>query len=446
MCGGGGEGTCRDAICSDHIYDEIGCGKQTGCTYDDASSICWDGTNFPCSDSYSEDECPSSKGCSWVPAPVSSYGNQEGDGFCVKQGQGIPCSSFSGNMDGTACTGTDDGTGSNCVWIQAIESCMTKSKADDLPCSEYNQDPDSCPAPKCALTNGVCWETGKELPCSAICSQAACANTGHCYFNEGSGNMEMGVCEECEGGQCPKVKACNTYTSEDNCPQSHCTFEYDEDGISDDEPMNDGGEMKGTCVDHQCVTMWDSSECSSSTLGCKWNAAEYSCWPNAFDKPCETFYDEKPCNDAGCQFDSNSYTCTEKGAKQFCNTIYEEGDCNKLDYCEYKDWSCYQKASNFPSTPPPLNGNGDGTGNEDATKCTLDAYDKVKAHLEAADTECVIHDRKRRGSSKDQQLECLTYFLAQSPNPTTIPEACPCLWAWATEIRPQEDHWMKIAC
>ena len=61
-----------------------------------------------------------------------------------------------------------------------------------------------------------------------------------------------------------------------------CTFEFDEDGISDDEPMNDGGEMKGTCVDHQCVTMWDSSACSSSTLGCKWNAAEYSCWPNAF--------------------------------------------------------------------------------------------------------------------------------------------------------------------
>jgi hypothetical protein len=117
-----------------------------------------------------------------------------------------------------------------------------------------------------------------------------------------------------------------------------------------------------------------------------------------------------------------------------------------------------------PFTPPPLTGNGDGTGNEDATKCTSELYSKVSPKLEKAESECIVYRRRRnadvdtqiiaplqapsreRKTTIDQQLECMAYFLGQTPNPMTVGDACPCLWAWATEIEPFEDHWMKIAC
>lgn len=448
MCGSEEGGVCRDAKCPDHTYDEDGCKQQAGCVYDSDADVCYDGTNYPCTKIYEQDLCPSSKGCDWVAAPKGAGGYEEGDGFCVTHGAGIPCTSFSGNTDGSACTENGDGAGNNCVWFQSIETCLTKAEGDDLGCGAYNQDPDSCPEPKCSLTDGVCWETGKELPCNAICSAAACENTGRCFFDASGGNFGMGSCTVCEGGQCPAKKPCSSYTDENTCPESHCMFEYDENGMSDDTGGGGYSPMKGTCVDHQCVTMYDSAECETSKLGCTWNAAQFSCWPNAFEKPCESYYDEKPCTAAGCDFDTDTYMCSEKGAKKFCHTIYEESDCAGLAYCQWDDYACYEQQSQFPSTPPPLSGKGDGTGNEDASKCTSDLYDKVKSKLEAADTECVIHDRNRarRGSSKDQQLECLSYFLDQSPNPTTITEACPCLWAWALEIKPWEDHWMKIAC
>lgn len=209
MCGGYGGGTCRDAVCTDHSYDERSCTKQTGCTYDADANVCYDsaGGVFPCSAIFDETECPTDK-CDWK-QPVGTP--PQGDGFCIKKGAGIPCNAFSGEMSGSACEGNDDGDGNKCVWVEQLESCFTKQAADDMACSIYNEDPDACPAPKCELQQGVCWETGKELPCSAICEASTCELTGHCTYKASDGGDRMGVCSECEDSGCPAQKPCSSY-------------------------------------------------------------------------------------------------------------------------------------------------------------------------------------------------------------------------------------------
>ena len=120
--------------------------------------------------------------------------------------------------------------------------------------------------------------------------------------------------------------------------------------------------------------------------------------------------------------------------------------------------------------PPPTNGAGDGTGNEDLSKCSAADYDAVSAKLEVAGEECIIVGMRRseragvRGrqaravdggdgtqtaaesDASVEQLECLAYFLSRTPNPTTVAQACPCLWFHATEVQPWNDSWMKVKC
>ena len=254
-----------------------------------------------------------------------------------------------------------------------------------------------------------------------------------------------GACEVCEASGCPVQKACNMYNTDKDCPESHCTFIYfenDGDDFGDDRSTT----IPGVCTDHQCVGMGSEQDCDASKLGCSWDKDNYRCWPTGLSAPCSEIYYEAACTAAGCDF--SDFECSEKGQVALCHLQYTEGDCTALSSCEYTNYRCHEKASAFPATPPPLSGNGDGTGNEDMAKCTPALYSQVKAKLEAAETECVIDGRKRerRGSAKDQQLECLAYFLGQTPNPTTVTAACPCLWAWATEIMPEMDHWMRIKC
>ena len=122
----------------------------------------------------------------------------------------------------------------------------------------------------------------------------------------------------------------------------------------------------------------------------------------------------------------------------------EISDC-PTDRCQVNGDTCTLLQTLLPATPPPLTGKGDGTGNEDATQCTATMYDDIKGKLEAAETECVVAGRRGRRSN-DEQLECLAYFLEQAPSKATVAEACPCLWFFAKEVSPQEDHWMQIAC
>ena len=74
----------------------------------------------------------------------------------------------------------------------------------------------------------------------------------------------------------------------------------------------------------------------------------------------------------------------------------------------------------------------------------------MKGKLEVAEEECIVvgrlRNRRDAGDDEIRRLECLAYFLAQTPNPTTVADACPCLWFYANEVSPWEDHWMQIAC
>jgi hypothetical protein len=191
---------------------------------------------------------------------------------------------------------------------------------------------------------------------------------------------------------------------------------------------------------------------------CGWDAIDAyggECSLKGYDAPCNKIYDPKECTDAGCVFDEDADVengCTEKGNLPGCHTA-SLSDCGKAGgefvECEVDSNSeCVVKSSLEPNTPPPLPGKGDGTGNEDESKCKPADYDKVKAKLEEAETECVIVGRRnRRGTgATTQQLECLAYFLEQAPNPTTVANACPCLWLYAKEVSPWETHWMEIKC
>lgn len=322
--------------------------------------------------------------------------------------------------------------------------CLSNAAADALPCSAYNSE-DSCPAPKCDKIDGVCWETGKALPCSAVCTPYECVATGRCmYSTTTGGDMAMGgQCLECEGGACPTTKTCSTFTSPENCPESHCTWSFEEDADNYD---------AGICEPHVCVSIYEAAECKGHAE-CTYSADTQSCWPTAFKKPCKEFWDQSPCESAQCTWDSEKYICFEKGAKIPCADLYEEADCGKDSTCTWADYECRVNQGLEPSTPPPLPGKGDGTGNEDESKCTSELFSKVSPKLAQAESECIVYRQRRdtdagrdRRTTKDQQLECLAYFLEASPNSMTVADACPCLWAWATEIDPFEDHWMKIAC
>jgi hypothetical protein len=177
---------------------------------------------------------------------------------------------------------------------------------------------------------------------------------------------------------------------------------------------------------------------------------EGACTPKGYTVPCDKFFEADQCTANGCQYDAAEFSCIEKGGKEGCHA-FNENTCGTGDAkdCEFKDWACSLKVDVLPDAPT-LSGKGDGTGSEDEAKCTPALFDKVKEKLELAERECVeiarrSEERDRRDASK-LQLQCLEYYLEMSPGATTAATACPCLWFYANEISPYEDHWMQIAC
>lgn len=297
-----------------------------------------------------------------------------------------------------------------------------------------------CPASSgCAWTNGICWAEGKAIPCNAFCNAFECDNSGACQFD-----TTEWMCKACDGGSCPKLAACATYTDPEKCPESKCTFAYDE-------AENYSSDVKGECKDKVCIGVYDATECAGLTDGCDWNAELEQCFKKGYSSPCNKIWEDAKCTSNGCSWDDENGYCSEKSSSATsCHRIYDEGDCNAKADCEYNadNYECEIKKSLEPTTPPPLTGKGDGTGNEDQSKCTASAYNAVKGKLEQAEEECIVVGRHNRHvrSTDEQQLECLAYFLAQKPNPTTVQDACPCLWFFGDEVSPWEDHWMQVKC
>ena len=410
------------------MYEDVECAAQKQCSYDDDTGICRDMSKpFPCQDLHYGDECQGQSDCSWTQG--SSHDST--DGICVVTGQQPTCDQY---RDEAVCP-------SSCQWSAFSYSCLDPTYKPK--CEEYSSEGDCPPSEDCAWVNGICWEEGRPLPCSAFCTAFECDNSGECAFDQADF-----VCKKCEGGSCKVLDDCSTYKTEETCPESKCSFDFND-------PDQQGGNSDGVCKDKTCSVIDEASECKAKS-GCSWDQVdEYggTCSLAGYSAPCTKIWEEGECKDAGCDFTHEQ--CVEKGAKPTCNKFVPE-ECGTGDAsdCEKSaDGSqCVIKKSSEPKTPPPLNGKGDGTGNEDERKCTSSAYDKVKGKLEDAEEECIVVGRKRRGDrarragATDEQLECLAYFLEQSPNPTTVADACPCLWLYGNEISPWDDHWMMIKC
>jgi len=413
-----GEGeTCRVAKCTDLDYDEEACNahKNTAgssdCKYDD-SGVCYDAAaGMQCDHIYDEEVCTAQAQCKF----------DSDEYICYSTVSGRTCDSF---MQSSSCPSD------TCKWVQDMDECVDKNKK--LSCTAY-ADEGNCPAADgCEWKQGICWEQNKDIPCGAFCSSYNCEASGSCHFDQ-----DDYQCKLCEGGNCPAQQECSTYKDEMTCPESHCEFAFNED-------TQEGSDESGTCVKKVCADIYDKGECVAKE-GCSYKESTDGegemgqCFPSGYTVPCSMYYEETACT-GSCSWDASNYRCNEANSKTPCELFMVE-DC-PADRCTKSEYECMVDSSKMPSSPPVLNGKGDGTGNEDATKCDPTAYDKVKGALESADSECFVHGRRARRD--DKQLECLTYFLQQSGS--TVDEACPCLWFWAKSVSPGMDHWMQIAC
>lgn len=411
---GGGE-SCRIAKCTDLDYNEEACTAHKNsagaadCTYDD-SGVCYVAANgMECDHVYDEDVCKAQAQCSF-----------DSDEYVCYSTSGRKCTSY---MSGDGCSAATD-----CKWVADAYECVDKDTR--LSCSAYTSEGDCPAADGCEFKQGICWEAGKDIPCSAFCASFSCEASGKCHFDQ-----DDYQCKECEGGNCPAQQPCSSYKDEMKCPESHCEFIYNEESM-------DGSDESGTCSDKVCADIYDATECSAKgpcTYYKGKEAGEGQCFPTGYDVPCSMFYEDTACT-GSCSWDADNYRCNEAGTGTPCELFMVE-DC-PVDRCTKSEYECMVDESKMPSTVPALNGKGDGTGNEDAAQCDATAYNKVKGALESADSECFVHGR--RGRRDDKQLECLEYFLQQSGS--TINDACPCLWFWASKVEPGMDHWMQIAC
>jgi hypothetical protein len=230
------------------------------------------------------------------------------------------------------------------------------------------------------------------------------------------------------------------------CPESHCEF------IATDLDFG----AAGVCQDKTCSTM-GSGECAAAAAACVWHSTsppEGVCFEVGLAVPCNQYWDAGDCTGAndGCVWDPTNYRCLEAGELEPC-AAFGSDQC-PADRCVVKAEtatdppSCQVNTTKFSTTPDKLPGKGDGTGNEDPTGCSAAQFAAVRSKLEQAQDECgVIHRRRGRGRrAADLQLECLAYFLKQPPKPTTIADACPCIWRYAGAVDPFATAWMKVAC
>jgi len=380
---------------------------------------------------YEKSGCPSTE-CSWVSDGGGGDGPGGDDfGRCLKKGENQRCTDI---FEPSECAKQK----SDCKWFDAIERCTASDFNPSCTC--YNGfGPELCPVTdgKCELQDGVCSEPGATITCNLIPFAGSCDNSGHCTWNQADYR-----CTDCKDGICPKKMPCATYASQETCPESHCEFEMANFEDGDD----------GICADKSCGEM-DPAMCQAASE-CEWYSTsppEGICFAKGLDVPCNQYWEESDCDSATskCHWDQENYHCLETGELEPC-TSFQGADCPsprcvvaKASDQNYNE--CQIDTSKFPSKPDKLNGKGDGTGNEDKEKCSASQFSDIRSKLEQAQDECgVIHRRGRR--AEDLQVECLSYFLSQAPSPTTIADACPCIWRYADAVDRFSSGWMKVAC
>ena len=416
--------TCNDASCVDMMFEEDSCKKLKTCTFDANTGICSEnGKPFPCAEIFGGDDCTAKEGCSWQAMASANEIGQEG--LCYNTGGQIACKLY---LSGSDCPAD------HCKWAAGADTCYEKDV--HVPCRAYGNEGECPPEFGCAFVDGICWEEGRSPSCSDFCTPGQCRASGKCQFDN-----SIGICEKCGGGGCPVLKSCSTYTTEETCPQAKCQFVFDDPG-----PV--GIYEKGTCTDKVCSELDDEVECNAHAVTplCAWDG--YVCEVQGFAAPCDKYWNSDGCVKNGCTWDHADATCDEKDGEVPCEQFTED-QCGQGDavHCEMKHWECEHKTSLDPSTVPPLDGKGDGRGNEYYGKCTSTLWAQVKEKIENAETECIDWTGAGEGKgATEAQVRCLAYFLGEAPDATTITAACPCLWFYGTEVSPNIDHWMLLNC
>ena len=295
---GCGAPVCVPADCTDATYSPNSCSfVGADCVYDPDSEVCYNKTQpFPCSQITYEQYCSSSLGCTWQPK------NDEYNlgGFCFSTATGPGCDAYDSNA--AACREL----GTSCDWDLDIWACVNASRV--IPCSEFTENGD-CPADRCHVVQGLCWDAGSVPPCNAFCEAYACIASGACTFDQS--NFE---CKPCDAGGCPTLQSCDTYTKETECPEAACVWIFSED-YNDD--IN--SEASGTCTKKTCPDIFEESECLSfPDFPCDWDATTYRCSTKGVPLPCEEYYDSNSCP-TGCTFNTDVGFCLPTGQPLPCN-------------------------------------------------------------------------------------------------------------------------------
>lgn len=250
--------TCSDKTCFDH-YEAEDC-LAAGCTFDNATYICYKDTGKDCDTYTTYEECPPNR-C--VFADVS------GKEVCK-----IPTCSEMYSEDPCKALG--------CDWDATQYICYKDSKGA---CKTFDQE--NCPLNRCDWTN-----PDPESPeyscldkqCGDYYDQTVCADKG-CTWEP-----NKGMCYEDNGD------ACDSITDYRECPANRCSFDYDLD----------------KCRDIECMDLYDETDCTSSTLGCSYSTDYYVCYKKGGNVPCSVFSYTTDCPAAYCQFDKPSQICYDK--------------------------------------------------------------------------------------------------------------------------------------
>ena len=334
-------------------------------------------------------------------------------GSCVNTANpNPPCKSF--DVLSAACCPA------HCTWQQDTATCTAGDYVKS--CESFGSHisgTDACPTDRCAVSHGVCHGQDVTIGCGDICNKFICTSSGDCHWNE---DAESNECVD--GGAA--LADCSTLDENSCYNEEHCAY------------------LGGTCAEGVCTDIFSEEVCGA------WSGAPHNCIYNANHGcsfanealQCDAYYEASTCNSAtgsNCHYDQTCYLCLDEGEECPCHLFWDQGACPS-DRCTWTDsYTC--ELNTDGDTPPALSGGGD----HDMASCTSAMKTNLRPVLDAAAQDCVDMSGTSGPASADQ-IKCLDYYVKHAATPSTLTDACPCLWYWAQHEAPEYAYWMNINC
>ena len=130
----------------------------------------------------------------------------------------------------------------------------------------------------------------------------------------------------------------------------------------------------------------DQIECEAHAVTplCAWDG--YVCEVKGYKAPCDKYWSSDGCQKNGCTWNRLASSCDETGGEVPCEQFTtDECGTGASTHCAVIHQECEHKTSLDPATVPPLDGKGDGRGNEYYGKCTSTLWGQVKEKIENDD-------------------------------------------------------------